>query len=57
MSGLLNDPHGAERMGESAQTRVRDRFLCPRHLGQYVDLLESVLGRPASAAGSSRERR
>jgi trehalose synthase len=39
---LLADVHGAERMGEAAQTRVRDLFLGPRHLGQYVDLLERV---------------
>jgi trehalose synthase len=49
-SGLLEDPHGAERMGAAAQTRVRDLFLGPRHLGQYVELLESVL----SASGSER---
>jgi len=41
---LLADPHGAERMGAAAQARVRDRFLGPRHLGQYVDLFEGVLG-------------
>ena len=40
---LLADPHAAERMGEAAQARVRDHFLGPRHLGQYVDLLERVL--------------
>ena len=39
---LLADPHDAERMGEAAQIRVRDLFLGPRHLGQYVELLESV---------------
>ena len=45
---LLDDPHDAERMGEAAQVRVRDRFLGPRHLGQYVTLLDSVLSeRPA----------
>jgi trehalose synthase len=43
VSGLLDDPYGAERMGEAAQTRVREMFLGPRHLGQYVDLLERVL--------------
>ena len=43
VSELLNDPHGAERIGAAAQTRVRDLFLGPRHLGQYVDLLESML--------------
>jgi hypothetical protein len=30
-------------MGEPAQRRVRDLFLGPRHLGQYVDLIERVL--------------
>jgi trehalose synthase len=43
ISALLSDPHGAERMGEAAQTRVRDLFLGPRHLGQYVELLDRVL--------------
>jgi len=45
VSGLLADPHRAERMGEAAQTRVRQLFLGPRHLGQYVDLLEWVVAR------------
>jgi trehalose synthase len=40
---LLRDPHDAERMGRAAQVRVRDHFLGPRHLGEYVDLLERVL--------------
>jgi trehalose synthase len=40
---LLLDHHAAERMGAAAQTRVRDLFLGPRHLGQYVDLLDKVL--------------
>ena len=43
VSELLGDPHHAERIGEAAQTRVRDLFLGPRHLGQYVELLEVVL--------------
>ena len=43
---LLKDPHAAERMGEAAQTRVREMFLGPRHLGQYVELLEIVLRNP-----------
>ena len=38
-------PHNAERIGEAAQTRVREMFLGPRHLGQYVALLESMLER------------
>jgi trehalose synthase len=44
VSELLEDPHGAERMGGAAQARVRDHFLGPRHLAQYVDLLARVLG-------------
>jgi trehalose synthase len=40
---LLLDHHAAERMGAAAQTRVRDLFLGPRHLGQYVELLDKVL--------------
>ena len=43
ISELLADPHGAERLGAAAQMRVREHFLGARHLGQYVDLLESVL--------------
>jgi trehalose synthase len=43
INALLADPHGAERMGEAAASRVRDLFLGPRHLGQYVELLERVL--------------
>jgi trehalose synthase len=43
VSALLADPHGAERMGQAAQMRVRDHFLGARHLGQYVALLERVL--------------
>jgi trehalose synthase len=43
VSDLLADPHGAERMGAAAQRRVRDLFLGPRHLSQYVDLLDRLL--------------
>jgi trehalose synthase len=49
ISELLADPHEAERIGEAAQARVRDLFLGPRHLGEYVDLFERVLA-PATAA-------
>lgn len=42
-SALLADPHAAERIGQAAQTRARNLFLGPRHLGQYVELLASVL--------------
>jgi trehalose synthase len=44
VSELLEDPHAAERIGGAARARVRDHFLGPRHLAQYVDLLERVLG-------------
>ena len=44
LNALLADPYDAEHMGEAAQRRVRDHFLGPRHLGQYVELLERVLG-------------
>jgi trehalose synthase len=40
---LIADPHSAERMGAAAQASVRDSFLGPRHLGQWVELLERVL--------------
>ena len=42
---LLADPHAAERIGAAARVRVRDLFLGPRHLGQYVELLGRVLER------------
>ena len=48
---LLADPHAAERMGAAAWARVRDLFLGPRHLGQYVDLLERVLDGRAPSPG------
>jgi len=48
VSELLGDPHSAERMGEEARLRVRDLFLGPRHLGQYVDLLDRVLSSDAT---------
>ena len=53
VSELLLDPHKAELIGEAARTRVRDAFLGPRHLGQYVELLERVLSARASGAGGA----
>jgi trehalose synthase len=47
LSWLLEHPHEADRVGEAAQTRVREWFLGPRHLGQYVDLLGELLPAPA----------
>jgi trehalose synthase len=40
---LLDDPEEAARMGKEAQSRVRDEFLGPRHLMQYVDLIKDLL--------------
>jgi trehalose synthase len=48
VSEMLVDPHAAERIGESARVRVREQFLGPRHLGQYVDLLGRILGPSAT---------
>jgi trehalose synthase len=48
VSELLADPHRAQRMGEAAQIEVRDHFLGARHLGQYVELLDRVLGARAA---------
>jgi trehalose synthase len=42
--GLLTDPARAARLGAQAQARVRESFLAPRHLRQYVDLFGEVLG-------------
>ncbi|HEX9234816.1 MAG TPA: glycosyltransferase, partial [Actinomycetota bacterium] len=42
---LLDDPAGATRMGEEAQRRVRDSFLAPRHLVQYLELIQPLLRR------------
>jgi len=49
VSAMLSDPHAAERIGDAAQARVRDQFLGPRHLGQYVDLLGRILASGTTA--------
>ncbi|MGH2757272.1 MAG: glycosyltransferase [Actinomycetota bacterium] len=40
---LLRDPQRAELIGAAARERVRDVFLGPRHLMQYVDLIARLL--------------
>ncbi len=40
---LLGEPSRARAMGERAREAVRERFLGPRHLRQYVDLFERLL--------------
>jgi trehalose synthase len=42
--GLLNDPAEAAEIGRRAQERVRNDFLGPRHLMQYVELIGGLLG-------------
>ena len=44
ITGLLQDPARAEWMGHNARERVRGAFLGARHLEQYVDLFEGVVG-------------
>lgn len=41
---LLGDAALARRLGEAAHQRVRDQYLGDRHLGQYAELFEAVLG-------------
>jgi trehalose synthase len=40
---LLEDTEGAERMGQEARSRVRTDFLGPRHLMQYLELVDRLL--------------
>ena len=44
VTGLLAEPARAEWMGHNARERVRGAFLGARHLEQYVDLFEGVVG-------------
>ncbi|MBN1529379.1 MAG: glycosyltransferase [Thermoleophilaceae bacterium] len=41
---LLGDPERAIAMGARAREEVRERYLGPRHLRQYVELFERLLG-------------
>lgn len=41
--GLLRDPERAARLGAAARTEIRDGFLGPRHLTQYVELMGHLL--------------
>jgi trehalose synthase len=43
VTGLLNDPARAERIGVEARSRVRIEFLGPRHLLQYLELLSRLM--------------
>jgi trehalose synthase len=43
---LLLDRPSAERMGERAREQVRERFLSPRSLTDYLTVIRKVLGQP-----------
>jgi trehalose synthase len=47
---LLADPVPAREMGLRAREHVREQFLGPRHLRQYLDLFEQLLAVPARGA-------
>jgi len=51
---LLADEARARQIGAAARERVRDEFLGARHLTQYVDLFERVLGGDEGPAAVSR---
>jgi trehalose synthase len=42
VTGLLGEPDVAEWIGQRARRRVRDAFLGPRHLMQYLDLFSTL---------------
>jgi trehalose synthase len=42
LARLLDDPALARSLGDAAHERVREEFLAPRHLAQYVQLIERV---------------
>jgi trehalose synthase len=46
---LLGDPELAHRLGTAAHERVRERFLEPRHLDQWVAVLRGLIGDEADA--------
>lgn len=43
VAGLLRDPDRAGAMGRAAASRVRDEFLGPRHLMQYMELMRPFI--------------
>ncbi|HEX5192060.1 MAG TPA: glycosyltransferase [Solirubrobacteraceae bacterium] len=42
---LLSDPDHARQIGAAARRRVADRFLAPRHLARYFQLIERLASR------------
>jgi trehalose synthase len=55
ITALLDDAPRAERMGRNARERVRDRFLNPRSLLDYQDVMERILhaGQRAAAGAAA----
>ena len=47
VDALLDDPARAGEIGEAAQRRVIEQFLGTRHLLQYLELLQGMLGQKA----------
>ena len=45
VAALLDDPERAATLGEAARERVRDHFLGPRHLMQYLDIFRELKSR------------
>jgi trehalose synthase len=50
VTGLLEDPQRAERIGQRARQRVRDQFTSPRSLLDYLDIIDRVLRRQGDDA-------
>jgi trehalose synthase len=53
---LLADPASAERMGERARERVRDRFLSVRSLIDYFSLIRKLVSRTREPAALATDR-
>jgi trehalose synthase len=45
VSGLLADPQRAGQIGRAAQTRVRQHFLGPHHLGRYFEVIQRLMSK------------
>ena len=43
MTRLLEDEELAQQMGRAAHEKVREEFLAPRHLLQYVELVQRLM--------------
>ena len=56
VKSLLQDEERALEMGRRGQARVRDEYLGPRHLMQYVELIKALLSARAATGGGRRAR-